>query len=132
VSLFIPDTNACALFMRGHEEIVRRWLAHAPALRLSPIVIGELEYGAAKLGTARQRTRLQALVTTLPTEPFTLADAVAFGRLRAHLARRGELIGPCDLLLAAQALRLGAAGVTHNHREFSRVPGLKVEDWQSA
>ena len=95
-------------------------------------MVAELEFGAVQSGLQAQRTRLDALVATLPHEPFTLADAAEFGRLRALLARRGELIGPCDLLLAAQALRLGATLVTHHLREFSRVPGLRVEDWQSA
>ena len=132
MSLFLPDTNACSQFMRGHPALVARWLDDAPSLRLSSIVIAELEYGAEKISPSRQRVRLDALVATLPHEPFTLADAIEFGRLRTFLARRGELIGPYDLLIAAQALRLGATIVTNNHREFSRVPGLKVEDWQSA
>ena len=132
MSLFLPDTNACSQFMRGHPALVERWLDDAPSLRLSSIVIAELEYGAAKIAPSRQSNRLAALVATLPTEPFTLADAAEFGRLRAFLARRGELIGPFDTLIAAQALRLGATLVTHNLREFSRVPGLKVVDWQSA
>lgn len=131
MSLFLPDTNACSQFMRGHPALVPRWIDAAPFLRLSTIVVAELEYGAAKIHPSRQRVRLDALVTTLPHEPFTLADAAEFGRLRALLAHRGELIGPYDLLIAAQALRLGATVVTHNLREFSRVPGLKVADWQT-
>ena len=131
MSLFLPDTNACSQFMRGHPALVDRWLDAAPSLRLSIIVIAELEYGAVKIAPSRQRDRLDALVATLPHEPFTLDDAAEFGRLRALLARRGELIGPFDTLIAAQALRLGATVVTHNLREFSRVPGLKVADWQS-
>ena len=132
MSIYLPDTNACSHFMRGHTELVTRWLDAAHELRLSSIVIAELEYGAAKAGSSRQRHRLEALVATLPHEPFTIADAAAFGRLRASLSRGGELIGPYDLLIAAQALRLGATVVTHNVREFSRVPGLKIEDWQTA
>jgi tRNA(fMet)-specific endonuclease VapC len=131
VSLILPDTNACSHFMRGHAAIVSRWIAVAPSVRLSAVVIAELQYGAEKSGSTAQRTRLASLVATLPNEPFALDDALEFGRLRALLARRGDLIGSYDLLIAAQALRLGATIVTHNLREFSRVPGLKIEDWQS-
>ena len=56
-----------------------------------------------------------------------------YGAVRAHLARlkpNAQPIGPYDLMLAAQALRLGAVVVTHNHAEFQRVPDLGVEDWQ--
>jgi tRNA(fMet)-specific endonuclease VapC len=129
--MFLPDTKACSHFMRGHEALVRRWLDAAPSVRLSAIVVAELEHGAAKAGSARQRARLDDLVATLPNEPFSVADAVQFGQLCTRLERRGEIIGPFDLLIAAQALRLGATVVTHNLREFQRVPGLKVEDWQS-
>lgn len=129
--MFLPDTNACSHFMRGHEALVPRWLAAAPSLRLSAIVVAELEHGAAKAGSARQRARLDELVATLPNEPFSIADATRFGQLRTALERRGEVIGPYDLLIAAQALRLGATVVTHNLREFARVPGLKCEDWQA-
>jgi tRNA(fMet)-specific endonuclease VapC len=129
--LYLPDTNACSYFMRGHDEIVLRWLAVAPEIRLSVIVVAELEYGAAKAQSPRQRGRLQELTATLPHEPFQLADAAEFGRLHASLERQGEMIGPLDLLIAAQALRLGATVVTHNVREFRRVTRLKVEDWQT-
>ncbi len=56
-----------------------------------------------------------------------------YGSVRAHLARlkpNAQLIGPYDLMLAAQALRMGAVLVTHNGAEFGRVPNLAVEDWQ--
>jgi tRNA(fMet)-specific endonuclease VapC len=61
-------------------------------------------------------------------------DAAYYGAIRAHLARpkpNALPIGPYDLTLAAHALRVGAAVVTHNAAEFRRVPGLVVEDWQS-
>lgn len=133
MSLFLPDTNALSHYMRGLDRpLVARFIHAFAHVRVSSIVVAELEFGAVKSGLQAQRTRLDALVATLPHEPFTLADAAEFGRLRALLARRGELIGPYDLLIVAQALRLGATVVTHNLREFSRVPGLKVEDWQSA
>lgn len=140
--LFLPDTNACSRFLRGQDQaLVSRWLPVAPAIRLSAIVFAELQYGVAKLTQKldadpsvkiRQWRRVESLVLSLPFEPFNQADAVTFGRLRTHLERTGEIIGPYDLLIAAQALRLGATVVTHNLREFSRVPGLKIEDWQCA
>lgn len=128
--IFVPDTNACSHFMRGHPVVVARWLRAAANIRLSMIVAAELQYGAAKSGNARQKRRVDELLDVLPAEPFGHADALEFGRLRSHLARRGELIGPYDLLIAAQALRLDATIVTHNVNEFRRVPGLDVEDWQ--
>ena len=62
--------------------------------------------------------------------PFDDRAADEYGRIRAHLAGLGMLIGPNDLLIASIALANGLILVTHNTAEFSRVPGLKLEDWQ--
>jgi tRNA(fMet)-specific endonuclease VapC len=133
VPLYLPDTNALSRHVRGHDVGLSAKFAEEFAhVRLSAVVLAELEFGAAKSGLARHRTRLDGLLATLPVEPFTHHDADHYGRLRAALQRRGEMIGPLDALIAAQALRLGATIVTHNVREFARVPGLKCEDWQAA
>jgi tRNA(fMet)-specific endonuclease VapC len=131
--LFLPDTNAFSRYLQGRDDtLVARVAAEFPNLRIAAIVLAELEYGAAKSGIARHRQRLDSLLAVLAVESFSLADAQFYGGLRADLERRGQRIEPHDMLIAAQALRLGATVVTHNTREFSRVPGLKCEDWQSA
>jgi tRNA(fMet)-specific endonuclease VapC len=130
--LFLPDTNAFSHYLQGRDgALVARVAAEFSNLRIAAIVLAELEYGAAKSGIARHRQRLDGLLAVLAVESFSLADAQFYGGLRADLERRGQCIGPHDMLIAAQALRLGATIVTHNMREFSRVPGLKCEDWQS-
>jgi tRNA(fMet)-specific endonuclease VapC len=53
----------------------------------------------------------------------------AYAILRTDLERRGQLIGPNDMLIAAHALALGAILVTDNTREFKRIKGLRVENW---
>lgn len=129
---FLPDTNAFSvLFRRRDEGLLARFAAAFPQVRLSAIVLAELEYGAAKSGLARHRSRIEALTLAVPIEPFSPEDAAGYGRLRAALERTGRMIGPFDTLIAAQALRLGAVLVTHNTEEFSRVPGLRCEDWQA-
>ncbi len=133
MALYLPDTNAISRHLRGDDRhLSARFAAEFSQLILSAIVLAELEFGAAKSGIARHRTRLDGLLASLPIEPFTQSDSVTYGRLRALLQRRGEMIGALDALIAAQALRLGATVVTHNVREFSRIPGLKIENWQSA
>jgi len=61
---------------------------------------------------------------------FEREDARAAGAVRAALATAGAEIGPYDVLIAGQALARGAVLVTHNVREFGRVEGLRVEDWE--
>jgi tRNA(fMet)-specific endonuclease VapC len=95
-----------------------------------------LEYGAAKRpDLPALRTRIARLREIIGDQAdYTGADARYYGAVRAHLARlkpNAQPIGPYDLMLAAQALRLGAVIVTHNTAEFARVPHLTVEDWQS-
>lgn len=77
-------------------------------LRLSVIVLAEREFGVLKGGGAARR----------------------YAAIRLHLESRGYGIGPFDTLIAAQTLRLKATMVTRNTREFSRVPGLAVENWE--
>ena len=77
------------------------------------------------------RRHADAFIAPFPLLPLGKAEAMTYGRIRADLARRGQLIGPNDLLIAVIALTLAATMVTHNTREFSRVPDLLVEDWES-
>ncbi|MBC8008823.1 MAG: type II toxin-antitoxin system VapC family toxin [Burkholderiales bacterium] len=130
--IYLPDTNVFSRFFQGRDpDLARRFIAEYPHLRLSVLVLGELEFGAAKSGIARHRARVERLTTDLEVAPWTPEDARHYGRIRAELERTGQKIGTFDTLIAAQALRLGATVVTHNLREFRRVPGLRVEDWQS-
>lgn len=130
--LFLPDTNVFSRYFQQRDKHLSEKIDAAFAhLRLSTLVLAELEYGAAKTGVARHRARIDHLLASMIVEPFTLADTRCYGRLRTDLEHRGQMIGAIDALIAAHALRLGATVVTHNMREFVRVPGLKVEDWQS-
>ena len=62
---------------------------------------------------------------------FVKEDARQAGAIRAVLASKGTLIGAYDVLIAGQAVERNLILVTHNVKEFSRVPGLRVEDWQA-
>ena len=134
--IYLPDTNVFAMYLRGEDGSIKERLeAKLRYCRLSVVVLSELEYGAAKrpdLPILRRRVaRLREIIAD--EEDYTCADAVLYGGVRAHLARlkpNAQPIGPYDLMLAAQALRLGAVVVTYNRAEFQRIPDLSVEDWQ--
>jgi len=134
--IYLPDTNVFSRYLRGEDGSIKERLeAKLRYCRLSVVVLSELEYGAAKrpdLPILRRRVaRLREIIAD--EEDYTCADAVLYGGVRAHLARlkpNAQPIGPYDLMLAAQALRLGAVVVTHNRAEFQRIPDLSVEDWQ--
>lgn len=100
-------------------------------LGLSSIVLFELHYGVANSGRRKENRERLAVFLQAPIEVlrFEPEDAEEAGTLRAELKRAGTPIGPYDLLIAAQARRRGARLVTANMGEFSRMPGLTVEDW---
>ena len=58
-------------------------------------------------------------------------DARRAAEIRAALASTGNPIGPYDVLIAGQAQERGLTLITHNVAEFSRVRGLRVEDWET-
>lgn len=94
------------------------------------IVRAELAYGAAKSRTPdASAAKQQRFLRPYATLPFDDAAAVAFGQIRAALEAAGTPIGPYDLQIAAIALAHGLIVVTHNTREFGRVAGLLLEDW---
>lgn len=134
--IYLPDTNVFSRYLRGVDaQIKERLEANLRFCRLSSVVLSELEYGAAKrpdLPVLRERvTRLREII--VDEISYTCADATYYGAVRAHLARlqpNAQMIGPYDLMLAAQALRLGAVLVTDNTAEFNRVPHLTIENWQ--
>ncbi len=132
--LYLPDTNAISAYMRGTSTtLVSRMQAAfgRNELRLSVIVLAEREFGVIKGGNATQRRKLQSLEQLLTVVPFTREDAGRYATLRHQLESRGQGIGPFDTLIAAQALRLGATVVTRNIREFGRISGLSVENWEA-
>src|SRR5262245_22678790 len=129
--IYLPDTNTISAYMRGDPpRLVRRMQDSFGDLRLSVIVLAEREFGVTKGTSAHTRLVLERLAELVPVEPFTRADASHYAAIRHDLEARGQGIGPLDTLIAAQAQRLGATMVTRNIREFRRVPGLLVENWQ--
>ena len=99
------------------------------AVATSIIVAAELRYGAAKKASARLASQLEAILGAIELIPFEAPADAAYGATRVALEAAGTPIGGNDLLIAAQALALDMIVVTDNEREFTRVGGLKVENW---
>lgn len=125
------DTSTCITFLRGkHPQLRQRVLSRFHDIAITSVVAAELYYGAERSAdVAANRKQVDAFLAPFPLLPLDKTSAVAYGSIRADLARRGQIIGPNDLLIAAIALATSAIVVTHNTGEFSRVPGLLVEDW---
>lgn len=133
--MFLLDTNACIRILNGASlALAARLQATNPAeVRLSSVVKAELLYGARKSARVEDNIRvLQRFFAPLISLPFDDRCAEEAGVIRLDLERSGRPIGPNDLLIAATARAHDLVLVTHNTREFGRIAGLRVEDWESA
>jgi tRNA(fMet)-specific endonuclease VapC len=130
---YLLDTNACVDYLNGRfPRLTERIQQSAPSdLAVSSVALAELRYGAEK-SSQRQRNheRLDVFLGDVPCVDFDSGASLVYGRVRAVLERRGVIIGPYDLQIAAHALSLDLVLVSDNVREFRRVEGLKVENWR--
>lgn len=134
---YLLDTNACIGWLRQNRaDLVNRIAQEPPAnIVICSVVVGELLFGVERSAAAHRinsRHQVEQLRLRFVSVPFNDAAAEAYGRLRAYLAGMGTIIGANDLLIAAIALANGLTLVTHNTAEFSRVPGLPLEDWENS
>lgn len=95
----------------------------------SIIVSSELRFGAIKKGSVKLTQHLEAILSAMEVLPYEDPADSHYALLRNHLETEGKPIGPNDMLIAAHALSLNLILVTANMGEFSRVPGLTVENW---
>ena len=131
--MYLLDSNVWITFLRKpHSPVVPRLQARMPAeIRVCSVVVGELYYGCLRSAKpVDNRTKVDALFAPYSSLPFDDRAADRFATLRRHLKTLGTPIGPYDLQIAAIALVNGCTLVTHNTGEFSRVPGLLLEDWE--
>lgn len=128
---YLLDTNILSDIIRhprGHPATHIRRIG-TQQVCTSIIIAAELRFGAAKSDARRLWDRVTALLGTLDVVAFEEPADTSYAQLRAQLERAGQMIGANDMLIAAYALTLGLTLVTDNEREFSRVPGLRIENW---
>lgn len=126
------DTDTCIGLIRRRPPGLVKKLTEAGVgnLSISVFTAGELQYGVEKsVQKDRNAQALSEFLLAFEILPLEESTAAAYGHVRAVLERRGTPIGSLDLWIAAHALSAHRTLVTHNTREFRRVPGLEVEDW---
>ena len=129
---WLLDTNVWIQYFKSHLSPVRARIAAAKSdqLRTCSVVKAELWCGSYRyLKSADRRALVNESLAPLTSLPFDDAAAEQYARIRHTLEQQGQVIGPNDLLIAAICLANGCTIVTSNTDEFSRVPGLKCEDW---
>ncbi|CAN5484982.1 tRNA(fMet)-specific endonuclease VapC [soil metagenome] len=125
------DTDITSyIFTHRNEKVRRRFLAFSVGdVAISAITAGELVFGFQMAPSERIRRAVERALGALMVAPFDRAASNAYGEVRSTLQRRGTLIGPLDMLIAGHAISLDVPLATNNLREFTRVPGLRVENW---
>jgi len=130
--MYMLDTNICIYIIKNRPEQVRERLAGlAPGdVCISSVTLAELATGVEKSrDVERNRTALHLFLAPLKVLAFDDHAALAYGKIRAELAKRGTPIGSMDMLIAAHAVSSRCVLVTNNEREFKRVQGLTIENW---
>ena len=131
---YMLDTNTLVYVLNArphHQAVIERFRQeNAYDMVSSSVTLAELRYGIEKSARhASNRAALRRLLGTLNVVPFDERAAEHYGTTRTRLEATGAPIGPLDTMIAAHALCLGLILVTNNTREFSRVQGLRVENW---
>ena len=128
---YVLDTNTLIYYFKGIGNIATQLLATPPnEIGIPTIVIYELEVGIAKSVRPRKRkAQLQEFISLVNIIAFSYAEAKCAADIRVQLEKKGSLIGPYDILIAASAMANNNILVTHNQKEFQRIRGLKLEDW---
>ena len=130
--MFLLDTNICIYMInKNPKKVLEKINGLSPLdVKISSITVAELEYGASKsLNREKNKNSLKRFLSPFEILNFDTIDAEIYGIIRADLEKKGIIIGPYDLQLAAQALRWDYTFITNNIKEFKRITGLKLENW---
>lgn len=130
--MYLLDTNICIYIInKNPKQVVEHIKSLKPhQIKLSAISLAEMEYGVSKSrDRERNRQALVHFVSAFDIIEFNDSDAEVYGLIRACLERRGQIIGPYDMQIAAQSISRDLILVTNNTSEFSRISNIKLENW---
>jgi tRNA(fMet)-specific endonuclease VapC len=130
--MYFLDTNICIYFLNGTYEAIETHLRkHSPKdIRIPSVVKAELLFGLEKSKRKNEiKEKYERFLNTFKIAPFDDAASYHYAKIRFELEKKGNLIGGNDLLIASTVLSRQGILITHNVKEFKRVPGLVLEDW---
>jgi tRNA(fMet)-specific endonuclease VapC len=129
--MYVLDTNTLIYFFKGLGGVSKRVLALPPKqISIPSIVLYELEVGIARSTSPKKRRKqLEDFTSLVKVLPFGTEEARSAASIRVDLEKKGRPIGPYDILIAAVAMTNQFILVTRNTAEFSRIKGLRLENW---
>lgn len=129
---YLFDTNICIYIIKNKYKQIAKKMQEAglDKICISAITVAELEYGISK-SSKKDENRIALLEFLIPFTilNFDQNDARKYGQIRYNLQKAGTPIGNMDLLIGSQALARDMTLITNNEKEFSRIQGLKIENW---
>ena len=129
---YLIDTNICIYIMNKRPTgIIHKFKQFdVGEIGVSTITVSELQYGVSKSKNRRlNKQRIEEFLFPLEILPYDEIASTIYGDIRVQSEKRGEPIGPLDLLIAAHALSRNLVLISNNEKEFKRVKNLKVENW---
>ena len=129
---FLIDTNICIYIMNNHPpEVIKKFRKIGVGnICISSITVSELQYGACKSKQIKKNIkRLNEFLSPFKIISYDESASECYGEIRSRLEKQGKVIGPLDMLIAAQALSKNLTLITNNEKEFKRVKSLKVKNW---
>ena len=129
---YMLDTNICIYAIKQKpERVLLKLEEHEPEdVCISSVTYPESVHGVEKSRSIeKNRAALSLLLSNIEILSFDMAAADEYGKIRADLEKRGEPIGPLDMMIAGHARSVGCTLVTNNIKEFSRISELNIENW---
>ena len=127
--IYFLDTDTCIYFLKGEQSVIDGLYSLSPEqVKIPSIVYAELIEGA--LSSARNLKVIENFCAAFEVIPFCKQSTTSYARIRQHLRVKGDMIGPNDLIIAATTITHHATLITHNTKEFKRVPDLKLRDFK--
>jgi len=128
--IYMLDTDTLSHVVKKHLPVIKKLINHEEdEIYISAITNAELFYGLEKKKSQKLFNEVRSVIGKCTIIDFDASQSELYGRIRVELEKSGSPLGDMDLLIAAAAISTGAILVTHNTRHFSRIKGLKIEDW---
>ena len=128
--IYMLDTDTVSFMVRKNPSIIRNLVKHEDdEICISAISYAELRFGLEKKGSEKLFNEVSVIMGKISIIDFDDSQSELYGKIRLELEKAGTPLGDMDMLIAAAALSSGAILVSHNTKHFSKIKGIRVEDW---
>jgi len=129
--IYMLDTDTVSNIVRKHPPVIKKLIKReSDEICISAVTNAELFYGLEKKNSQKLFNEVRSIIGKCTIVDFDASQSEIYGRIRVELEKSGTPLGDIDMLIAAAAISTGAILVSHNTKHFSKISGLKLEDWR--